>query len=134
MGFLQIVLSVWLLSSFSEEVYVRGLVQSWVAKCPDPSGNNSASAPSIVSSALVFAGMHAPRIWSAAGVSGGLVIVLATLGAGWAGAVLRARSSSLWPAIACHIFANVMGVPGGILGIILYRVVYGRLPEFLTSG
>ena len=31
MSFLQIVLLVWLLSSFSEEVYVRGLVQSWVA-------------------------------------------------------------------------------------------------------
>ncbi len=42
MSFLQMVLVVWLLSSFSEEVYVRGLVQSWVADRDDGKGINSA--------------------------------------------------------------------------------------------
>jgi membrane protease YdiL (CAAX protease family) len=134
MSFLQIVLAIWLLSSFSEEVYVRGLVQSWVSDREETSGINSAVGPAVVSSALVFAAMHVPLMWSPAGVKGGLAIVLATLGVGWSCAVLRDRSGSLGPAIVCHILGNVAGVPGGILGVILYRLIYGRLPEILTSG
>jgi membrane protease YdiL (CAAX protease family) len=134
MSFLQIVLVIWLLSSFSEEVYVRGLVQSWVAGGQEKSGITSALEPPIVSSALLFAALHGSLLWSPAGVKGGLTIVLATLGVGWACAVLRTQSSSLLPAIACHIVGNVAGVPGGILGVILYRLVYGRLPENLTAG
>jgi membrane protease YdiL (CAAX protease family) len=134
MGFLQIVVVIWLLSSFSEEVYVRGLVQSWVADRDDGNGTSSAFEPSIVSSAFLFAAMHVSLMWSSAGVKGGLAIVLAMLILGWACAVLRARSGSLWPAIACHVIGNVAGVPGGILGVILYRLIYGRLPEIITSG
>ena len=134
MSFLQIVVYVWLLSSFSEEVYVRDLVQSWVADREDAIGINSAFEPSIVSSALLFSALHAPLMWSPVGLKGGLTLVLATLGVGAACAVLRARTRSLWPAIACHVLANVAAVPGGILGVILYRLVYGRLPEILTSG
>jgi hypothetical protein len=131
MNFLQIVLLIWLLSSFSEEVYVRGLVQSWVE---DGASVHSAVAPSVVSSALLFAGMHVPLIWMSAGVKGGLAIVLSTLGVGWACAVLRSRSRSLVPAIVCHILGNVAGVPGGILGVILYRIIYGRLPAIVGAG
>jgi len=116
----------------SEEVYVRGLVQSWVADRDDGSGIDSRFKPSIVTSALLFAAMHVPLMWSPVGVKGGLPIVLATLGLGFACAVLRARSRSLWPAIACHIIGNIAGLPGGILGVVLYRLVYGRLPEFLA--
>jgi membrane protease YdiL (CAAX protease family) len=89
---------------------------------------------SIVSSAVLFAALHGPLMWSPLGVKGGLAIVPSTLGVGWACAVLRARSRSLLPAIACHVIGNVAGVPGGILGVILYRLVYGRLPEILSSG
>jgi len=134
MSFLQVVVLVWILSSFSEEVYVRGLVQSWVADRDDAMRTNSALEPSIVSSALVFAAMHGPLMWSPLGVKGGLAIVLSTLGVGWACAVLRNRTKSLWPAFACHVVGNVAGVPGGILGVVLYRLVYGRLPEILTAG
>ncbi len=133
MSFLQIVLVVWILSSVSEEVYVRGLVQSWVAGRDDANGANAIFKPSVVSSALLFASMHVPLMWSPIGVKGGLTIVLATLGVGFACAVLRAKSCSLWPAIACHIIGNVAGLPGGILGVILYLLVHGRRPEFLTA-
>jgi hypothetical protein len=47
MNFLQIVVVIWLGSSFSEEVYVRGLVQSWVANGED-AATPSVFAPSIV--------------------------------------------------------------------------------------
>ena len=158
MTFLQIVAVIWLLSSFSEEVYVRGLVQSWiadrddgkmvtwsldpaaigvqsgVADRDDGKGIDSAFEPAIVSSALLFAAMHVPLMWSPMGVKGGLTIVLSTLGVGYACAVLRARTRSIWPAIACHVLGNVAGVPGGILGVILYRLVHGHLPAFLSGG
>ncbi|MFO0890218.1 MAG: CPBP family intramembrane glutamic endopeptidase [Isosphaeraceae bacterium] len=134
MTFLQIVLSVWLLSSVSEEVYVRGLVQSWMADGTELSGPRPLSEPSVVMSALLFAAMHVPLMWSPIGFRGGLAIVLATLGVGIACAVLRARTGSLWPAILAHVLGNVGGVPGGILGVILYRVIHGHLPEMLTSG
>jgi Type II CAAX prenyl endopeptidase Rce1-like len=67
---------VWLLSSFSEEVYGRGLVQSWVAGRDNANGTNSAFEPSIMLSALLFIAMHGPLLWSPLGVKGGLVIVL----------------------------------------------------------
>jgi membrane protease YdiL (CAAX protease family) len=134
MRFWQIVLVIWILSSCSEEIYVRGLVQSWMADGDAGSGTTPAFNPAIVSSALLFAAMHVPLMWSPMGVVGGLAIVLSTLGVGWACAVLRARTGSLLPAIACHIAGNIAGVPGAILGVILYRAIYGRLPEMLTSG
>jgi len=80
----------------------------------------------------LFASMHVPLMWSPIGVTGGLTIFLATLGVGVASGALRAKHRSLWPAIACHVIGNVAGLPGGILGIILYRLVHGHLPEFLT--
>ena len=134
MSFLQVVVVVWLLSSFSEEVYVRGLVQSWIARHSEVGRNSSVITPSIVSSALLFAAMHVPLMWSPMGFMGGLVIVLSTLCVGYACAVLRSRSKSLWPAVACHFFGNVAGLPGGIIGVVIYRLVFGHLPEFLTSG
>jgi membrane protease YdiL (CAAX protease family) len=134
MSFLQIVLVVWLVSSLSEEVYVRGLVQSWIADRDQAYGTSSPFEPAIVSSTLLFAALHVPLMWTPIGIIGGLPIVLATLGVGFACAVLRARTGSLWPAIACHVVGNVAAIPGGILGVILYRLVYGRLPEMLGSG
>jgi membrane protease YdiL (CAAX protease family) len=134
MSLAQIVVIVWLGSSLAEEIYVRGLVQSWMADCENRTAVPSPFEPAIVSSALLFASMHVPLLWSAAGVKGGLPIVAATLVVGWACAVLRARCWSLWPAIACHVLGNVAGLPGGIFGVILYRLIHGHLPDFLKAA
>jgi Type II CAAX prenyl endopeptidase Rce1-like len=72
-------LLIWLLTSFSEELYVRGLVQSGVADRDDAPANSSALEPSIESSAFLFAAMHGPLMWSPIGVKGGMAIVLSTL-------------------------------------------------------
>jgi membrane protease YdiL (CAAX protease family) len=158
MSFLQIVLVIWILSSVSEEIYVRGLVQSWMEVAnatkdslkldqPEVNGIEQLSAdvrlakgaatafkPSVVMSALLFAALHVSLIWSPIGVQGGMTIVLSTFGLGWACAVLRDRTNSLWPAIACHIAGNVAGLAGGILGVILYFLVYRHIPEMLKPG
>ena len=131
--FLQLIVVIWLLSSFSEEIYVRGLVQSWISEHDDPN-RNSILTPAIGSSALVFAAMHVPLIWTPAGLEGGLTISTAMLFLGWACAALRARSASLWSAIACHIVGNVAGLPGSFVGIILYRAIYGDFPDFVKAA
>ncbi len=133
MNFLELVLCIWMLSSISEEIYVRGLVQSWIAE-GDEAAARSPFAPSIVASTLVFAGMHVPLIWSPMGIQGGGTLVAGTFFAGWGCAVLRARTRSLWPAILCHILANVASIPGGILGTVFFKLLYHRLPDVLTSG
>ncbi|MCC6425554.1 MAG: CPBP family intramembrane metalloprotease [Phycisphaerales bacterium] len=125
-SFLQVVLVIWVLSSVSEEIYVRGWVQSWCQAVEE--AGSGVLTPSIVTSALLFASMHVSLMWMGAGVLGGGIIVCATLLVGWACAVLRARTGSLWAPIALHILANMAGVPGGILGVVIYRVVYGELP------
>jgi membrane protease YdiL (CAAX protease family) len=134
MSFAEVVVIVWFGSSLSEEIYVRGLVQSWISGRENVSAGNSAFEPAVISSALVFASMHVPLMRTSMGVKGGLPIVLATLVVGWACAVLRARTRSLWPAIACHILGNVAGIPGGILGVLVYRLVYGHFPDFIKPG
>ncbi len=63
-----------------------------------------------------------------------MTLVLATLGLGWACAVLRARSRSLWLAIACHVLGNMAAVPGGILAALLHVLIFGRLPEMMKPG
>ncbi len=61
MSFPEIILIIWIGSSVSEEIYVRGLVQSWIIKGQETTGLSPFS-PSIVSSALLFAGTHASLI------------------------------------------------------------------------
>ncbi len=128
MSIFQMMLIVWVLSSVSEEIYVRGAVQSWM-QVGHGSPEAPALSPAVVSSALLFASMHVPLLWSGAGVLGGSIIVVATLFVGWGCAVLRARTGSLWTAIALHVLANMASVPGGIVGVLVYRLVYGELPN-----
>jgi membrane protease YdiL (CAAX protease family) len=130
--FPQIVGLIWILSSLSEEIYVRGFVQSWIEEGSGTGPGDGRFSPAVVASAGLFAAMHASLMWSSAGFAGGLTIVLAMVGVGWACAVLRERTGSLWPAIACHIVANVAAVPGGIIALVLYRIILGRLPEFVS--
>ncbi len=127
LNFGQIVVVIWLLSSFAEEVYVRGAIQSYGQLGVDPSRLGAASPPVVVS-ALVFAAMHVPLIWKGGGAVGGGVIVAATLFVGWACAVVRVRSGGIWAPFLVHMLANISAVPGGIVGVIIYRLVNGSFP------
>jgi membrane protease YdiL (CAAX protease family) len=128
MSFLEIVVAIWLLSSIAEEIFVRGLIQSWITapSSQQPAGN--AQRVAVPVSAAFFAGMHVPLIWMGAGAVGGGIIVAATLVVGWAAAELRARTDSLAHAIGVHIFGNVAAVPFGILAVIAFRLTYGEMP------
>ncbi len=133
LSFLQIVLVVWLLSSVAEEVFVRGLVQGLATPGGAGGARTGRLLPPVVLSAAFFAAMHVPLVWRGAGVRGGLIIVATMFVVGWAAAELRARTGSLLPAVLAHIGGNVAGVPGGILGVVIYRLVHGQMPD-LTGG
>ncbi len=122
--FPQIMVTVWLLSSVAEEIFVRGLVQSWMEPPP--------SRAAIIASAGLFGAMHAPLMWSGAGVAGGAVIVAATLVVGFAAATVRSRTGSLKHAIGVHIVANVAALPFGVIGALTYRAIHGVMPH--TGG
>lgn len=125
----ELVFEVWVLSSVAEEIFVRGAMQGWCELGMGEHEKRGVFAAPVVMSAAAFGSMHMPLMWKGAGVVGGGVIVAATLLVGWACAVVRARTGSLWGAIGLHIAANVAAVPGGILGVVLYRVVFGTMPE-----
>ncbi|CAN5556319.1 hypothetical protein BH09PLA1_BH09PLA1_19010 [soil metagenome] len=128
LSFPQLIVTIWLLSSISEEIFVRGLVQSWIAAPFEFTPRDRGWHIVIFASALLFGGMHVPLIWKGAGPLGGCTIVAATFVLGWAAAEIRARSGSLLHAIGVHIVGNVAALPFGIIGAIFYRIIYGKLP------
>ena len=128
-SFPQIILSVWVLSSVSEEIFVRGLLQSSMAGAD---GLDLGSPLVVAASALAFSAMHLSLIWSGAGWLGGGPIVLATFVVGWSAAELRARTGSLLHPILVHVFGNVIAVPFGVIGVILYRLIHGTLPAIAS--
>lgn len=121
----QLVLSVWLLSSVAEELFVRGLLQGWMG---GRDGARLGARPVVAASAAIFAAMHVPLIWSGSGWVGGGAVVCATFLVGWAAAELRGRSGSLLHPLLVHVFGNVSGVPFGALSVLLYRLIFGHLP------
>jgi len=121
----QLIVSVWILSSVAEEVFVRGLLQSWMGGL---GGDDLGCRPVVAASASTFAAMHLPLIWSGAGWVGGGAIVFATFVVGWSAAELRARSGSLLHPILVHVFGNVSAVPFGVIGVLLYRAIHGTMP------
>lgn len=126
--FLQIIVTIWLLSSISEEIFVRGLMQSWIAAPFELTPRDSGYHIVILASAALFGGLHVPLIWKGGGAVGGGIIVAATFLLGWAAAQIRARTGSLLHAIGVHIVGNIAAVPFGIVGVILYRIIYGEMP------
>lgn len=124
----QVALEIWLLSSVAEELFVRGLVQTW---CNPPGTTleqqRDLRGP-VIASALLFGAMHAPLIWRGSGVVGGLILVATTTIVGYAAASIRQRSGSVYPAIALHIVANICAIPGTMVGFFVVWLITGELP------
>ena len=117
-GFAGIVFWVWFYSSVTEEIFVRGWFQTYVAQ---------GAGPEVAASALLFGAMHIGLIrkvdpWSVT------VIVCCAILLGWIAAKLRREYASLLPAIVAHMSFNVGGAVGGILFAIVYRIRTGHLP------
>jgi membrane protease YdiL (CAAX protease family) len=111
MSLLQIVVFVWLYASISEEVFVRGLIQSSLsrlAKYGFIAFGRRISFP-VLASALLFGLLHLVQSAMGAGGYQVLVIVLSAFVLGLMAGYHRERTGSLVPAIVVHLFANAGG-------------------------
>lgn len=118
---LAVVLQVWIFASLCEEVFMRGLYQSWLSPLRDyklrVSQNIHLAAP-VLLSALFFGGMHAV-LWPRIGPLALLIMFSATI-LGIIAGYYRDKTGSLAPAILIHALFNI----GGSLPFwILQRVV-----------
>jgi membrane protease YdiL (CAAX protease family) len=131
LGFAGLVVWIWIHSSVSEEVFVRGWFQGFVR----PEG----SAPLRIGplsldkrcalSALLFGSMHLPNVRYGADAWTLAIVVSATTALGWLAARDRARSGSLGPPIATHVAFNVGGMVGAILTTLAVVVASGEPPQ-----
>ncbi len=114
LGFGGMVLWVWIVSSAVEELFCRGFFFAWAG----------AGRAALWASAALFGAMHLGLAFMGVDLRALTVLVplLFALGAlaGWC----RARSGSLYPAIAAHAGFNV----GGLLGGVLFIIATGRSP------
>jgi len=104
---LQIILAVWVWSSFCEEVLLRGLVQSFMQKFTHIKLFRL-SVPVIVSG-LLFGAIHLSLLKAHMGLWFVLFIVFNTSVIGLMAAYYREKSGSLIPAFWVHFIANVVG-------------------------
>jgi membrane protease YdiL (CAAX protease family) len=120
-GFVHVVLGVWLWSSLTEEVFVRGVVQTWMDRHVDRGirfGGLFMSWP-VLTSGLLFGALHASILIAGCDLPTTLQICTMTAAGGLLCAFLRERTGSLFPAIVCHVFLNIGGMIGGIIGFVL---------------
>ena len=118
-SFGQIVVTVWLLSSFSEEVFCRGWFQTWVLG----SQHSGARRSELLVSAILFASMHLTLLFVIDVLSAAIIITMVAV-LGWIASWARARSGSIYPAIAAHVAFNV----GGLIGGIIYAIFTAKPP------
>jgi membrane protease YdiL (CAAX protease family) len=124
-GVLALVLSIWIYSSVTEEIFTRGWFQSAVSPAVD---SGEAPDAAVVASALLFGSMHLSLLWMGADLWTVAIIVVATTLLGRAAAVARRRSGSLVPAILVHVLFNVGGFVAGAAYTIQAMARTGKPP------
>jgi membrane protease YdiL (CAAX protease family) len=104
-----VILTVWIYASICEEVFTRGLLQSWFSALTQHRvrlGRWAVSAP-VLTSALFFAAMHAVLFAKIGPVA--LVVILLAGILGVIAGYYREKTGSLIPAILIHSFFDVGG-------------------------
>lgn len=108
-SFLQIVITVWVIASICEEVFLRGLIQGFLMPLKDLGKTLFGlrlSLP-VITAALLFGAMHIMLLTM--GADGSLVtgIVVSATVLGLVAGYYRERTGSLIPAILIHMLFNV---------------------------
>ena len=130
LSFPQIVLFVWVFSSIIEEVFTRGFLQGHLSVL---SGKHvkllflRIELPVLIS-ALFFACMHFSLLFAGVDVPTMAVTLLFTFSIGLMAGYLRSKTGSLIPAIAVHMLANIGGMIGGVIYMLVNFAITGKLP------
>jgi len=117
-GLAGIVLWIWVISSFVEEIFCRAWFQTLV-------GESTRAA--VLGSAALFGTMHLSLFFSDVEIAATVILVLSVTALGYVCATARARTASLRPAIAAHVMFNVGGLLGGVIYAIAYRILTGHM-------
>jgi membrane protease YdiL (CAAX protease family) len=128
LGFVQIVLLVWILASVAEEVLVRGYVQSYLqplAHVGFTVFRLRISLP-VALSALFFSAMHLILLTTDTSFLTIYVVLVFTFFLGLVTAYQRERTGSVLPAVAAHVSFNVGGMIGGIVFVVAQIALFGK--------
>jgi membrane protease YdiL (CAAX protease family) len=104
---IEMIATVWLLSSVTEEFFVRGFVQSLMYV--DSSHRWEHGPVDVLASSSLFSAMHAPLLWSSMGIAGSIVVLVVTFVVGLMAANARRRTESLIHPIGVHMVGNIAG-------------------------
>ncbi len=126
---LAVALSV-LYSSFSEEIFTRGFIQSLMGHLTDAKVNLVLGRVSIpaITSGLLFGSLHLSIYFGGSDVLTTVIVVTYTTILGIVAGHLFEKYDSIVPAIIVHVAANVGGIGGGIIGVIIRFLITGELP------
>jgi membrane protease YdiL (CAAX protease family) len=122
-SFPELVLGIWLYSTLAEEVFVRGLVQTWMEKGSPrtPGGRRTRTGGAVLASGLLFGSMHLSILWKGGDGPTAAIIVSCTCLLGLLAAWLRQRTGSLVLPLLAHLAFNLGGVAGGVAWMLLAR-------------
>ena len=107
---------VWIVSSVSEEIFVRGWFQSTLAQ------RGVGQRAAVLLSGALFGAMHLSLLRADVEPASVAVIVTFTFLLGLVCAYVRATRDSLVPAILAHVGFNVGGLVGGAMVMIARKV------------
>jgi membrane protease YdiL (CAAX protease family) len=124
-SFPAIALSIWIYSSVSEELFVRGWFQRAVEGAAIGSRGLFGGRVSIpvATSAALFGAIHLSLLTKGIDIATTAIIVVATTALGLVAATLRERHRGLLPSIVVHVCFNLGGVAAGIVITIIRHVV-----------
>ncbi len=108
---LEVAIVIWLIASTCEEIFYRGLIQSFLRpleKVGIAIGRLRLSVPVIVA-AVLFGLMHIPLLTLGAETGFVCGVVISAMVLGLVAGTLRQQSGSLVPAVVVHLLFNVVG-------------------------
>ncbi|HEX8252381.1 MAG TPA: CPBP family intramembrane glutamic endopeptidase [Thermoanaerobaculia bacterium] len=114
--FLQVVLGVWIVSSVVEEIFVRGWLQTTIAR------QGASPRAEVLISGAVFGSLHLSLLRAGIDIASVATIVTATFLLGLICAALRQRTKSLIAPTLAHIGFNIGGMFGGVVFVIVSKL------------
>ncbi|MCA9291169.1 MAG: CPBP family intramembrane metalloprotease [Phycisphaerales bacterium] len=113
-SFVELVLGIWIWSTVTEEIFVRGLVQTWMSS----GGAGRGRGVVIVASGLFFGAMHLTLLMRGEDHRTVAIIVTMTTCLGFVCGWSRARTGSVVIPILAHGGFNVGGLLGGVAWVV----------------
>lgn len=127
---LEFLLIVVIWSSLAEEIFIRGVIQSYLKPFEHQKIkiiNAQLSVP-VITCALVFAAMHVSLLFAEVDYYTVAFTVVTTFLLGLLAGVYREKSNSITPAVITHMSFNIGGIIAGIIIAISYKIITGELP------